>query len=50
MSAAFNDLYFNFSNHRPQDQSGHKGVKKNPPSDTQDRIRVVQPVVKHFAA
>ena len=35
----------------PQDQSGHEGVKKNlHPSDTRDRTRAVQPVVKCLAA
>ena len=30
----------------PQDQSGHKGVKKNlHSSDTQDRTRVMQPII-----
>ena len=35
----------------PQDQSGHEGVKKNlHPSDTRDRTRAVQPLVKRLAA
>ena len=35
----------------PQDQSGHEGAKKNlHPSDTQDRTRTIQPVVKRHAS
>ena len=35
----------------PQGQSGHEGMKKNfHPSDTRDRTRTVQPVVKRLAA
>ena len=35
----------------PQDQSGHKGAKKNlHPSDTRDRTRVIQPVAQRLAA
>ena len=35
----------------PQGQSGHEGVKNNlHPSDTRDRTRAVQPVVKRLAA
>ena len=35
----------------PQKQSGYEGVKKNlHPSDTRDRTRAVEPVVKRLAA
>ena len=35
----------------PQDQSGHEGAKQNlHPSDTRDRTRAFQPVVKRLDA
>ena len=35
----------------PQDQSGHKGAKKNlHSSDTWDRTRAIQPIAQHLVA